>query len=79
MKSVGICHSMESYMASLIDRKKPDDAVRYYESNRSDLERIGGSQASRVIHMAAKAYASLSPSCDATCWAVRAVLRATEK
>ncbi|MEW6412073.1 MAG: sigma 54-interacting transcriptional regulator [Candidatus Zixiibacteriota bacterium] len=60
MKSVGICHSMESYMASLIDRKKPDDAVRYYESNRSELERIGGSDASRVIHMAAKAYASLS-------------------
>ncbi len=60
MKSVGICHSMERYMASLIDRKKHADAIKYYESNRSELEQIGGSEASQVIHLAAKAYASLS-------------------
>ncbi len=60
MSSVEICQSMERFMASLIDQKNYAEAVRYYETNRKDLDRIGGSQAGEIIHLAAKAYASLA-------------------
>ncbi|UCE24010.1 MAG: sigma 54-interacting transcriptional regulator [Candidatus Zixiibacteriota bacterium] len=60
MSSVEICQSMERFMASLIDQKNYAEAIKYYESNRKDLDRIGGSQAGEIIHLAAKAYASLA-------------------
>lgn len=60
MKRVEICQSMSHYMASLIDRKNFSEAVKYYDAHRRELESIGGSEAGEIIHLASKAYASLS-------------------
>lgn len=60
MNGVEICHSMRQYMTSLIDRSNYTEAIKYFEANRNELERTGGSMAGEVIHLAAKAYASVT-------------------
>ncbi|UCD62740.1 MAG: sigma 54-interacting transcriptional regulator [Candidatus Zixiibacteriota bacterium] len=60
MNGVGICQSIRHYMTSLIDHKKFAEAVQYFEAHAKELERAGEPGAGEVIHLAAKAYASLT-------------------
>lgn len=52
--------AMDHYMASLIQRRDFAGAVKYYESNRRELEATGGAVAGSILRHAATAYASLS-------------------
>ncbi len=58
VNSVEFVHAMTGFMESLMDRKAYAEAIKYYESNRSELERVGGAEAAGVLRMAASAYAS---------------------
>ncbi|MCK4632077.1 MAG: sigma 54-interacting transcriptional regulator [candidate division Zixibacteria bacterium] len=48
------------YVRKLIDQRDFAGAVKYYEDDRSNIERAGGRQAGKLLHLAATAYASLS-------------------
>jgi len=53
-------HTMDHYMASLVNRRDFAAAVEYYEDNLRDLETASGALAGSVLRYAAMAYASLS-------------------
>lgn len=53
-------NAMGYYAASLINRQDYAALITYYESNREELESLGGIEAGTILHRAAMAYASLS-------------------